>query len=164
MSATRYDSETHPALARDLCRNGRTNKQVADELGIGTRTFDRWRNKYPEFKMATESGKAVADDQVEASLFKRALGYDYEEIETIEGERSRRKITKRKHMPGDVTAQIFWLKHRRRQQWGDRQSDLDENEQTKIDELLKRMEGEADAILQPQAGEEVHNAAEPLES
>ena len=51
-------------------------------------------------------------------MLKNALGYDYEEQVTEErikedGTQHPAVVrTLKKHMPGDVTAQIFWLKNR----------------------------------------------------
>lgn len=53
-------------------------------------------------------------------MFKRAAGYDYEEVkeEYQNGELTKKVVTK-KHIPGDITAQIFWLKNRRPEYWGE---------------------------------------------
>ena len=165
-----------------LCADGHVEAEIADRFGIGERTLRHWKKRHPELLEAMEATKPLADDQVEAAVFKNAVGYEYLETEIISSKtktkttqpdgtvveveeiRPIRTVERKRHSPPNVVAGIFWLKNRRRQQWGDRQADLDDNEQTKIDELLKRMEGEADAILQPQAGEEVQDAAESLES
>lgn len=61
------------------------------------------------------------DRQVEKSLLQRALGYSYEETsEKYEGGvMTERKVTK-KHVASDTTAQIFWLKNRKPEQWRDK--------------------------------------------
>lgn len=61
------------------------------------------------------------DRQVEKSLLQRALGYSYEETSEKyeDGELTERKVTK-KHIPPDTTAQIFWLKNRKPEQWRDK--------------------------------------------
>ena len=69
---------------------------------------------------ALKKGKDWADVQVENALFKRATGHDYEEMTWEDG-----KLTKvvKKHIAGDVTAQIFWLKNRRPDLWRDKRED-----------------------------------------
>ena len=48
------------------------------------------------------------------------------------------------HIPGDVTAQIFWLKNRRRQQWRDKvEYSNDGGEISKLDEILKEIKKDA---------------------
>lgn len=56
---------------------------------------------------------------MENALFKRAVGYEYEEVreETKNGVIIKRIVTT-KHIPGDTTAQIFWLKNRKPDYWG----------------------------------------------
>lgn len=54
-------------------------------------------------------------------MLKRALGYNYTEetIETlVDGSEKYKTVTK--HMAGDITAQIFWLKNRRPDKWKDK--------------------------------------------
>ena len=58
------------------------------------------------------------DLAVEASLLRSAKGYDVEETVEEESERTGRKTRVRTHhVPGDVRAQIFWLKNRRPEAW-----------------------------------------------
>ena len=57
-------------------------------------------------------------------MFKRALGYDYEEAKTIveqlfDGSKKSKVERIKKHVPSDVTAQIIWLKNRKRNTWMD---------------------------------------------
>lgn len=63
-----------------------------------------------------KKGKEVADFEVENALYKRALGYDYEEVKThieeVDGKKKKKVEKTHKHIPADVTAQIFWLKNR----------------------------------------------------
>lgn len=60
------------------------------------------------------------DEAVEAALHKRACGYDIDETVEEESERTGRKTRKTTyHIPGDVRAQIFWLRNRRPERWKD---------------------------------------------
>ena len=108
---------------------------------------------YPEISESLKRGKEVVDLEVENTLLKRALGYDYyEETEELRFNNAsgeyKMTVTKRvkKSVPPDVTALIFWLKNRMPDKWKDRQnielSDLRE-EQTKLDSIIKQMRGDA---------------------
>lgn len=109
-------------------RDGLVDKQIAeDKIIINEATLCRWKNRFPQIMQALKKGKEVVDREVENSLLKRAMGYDY--IETTEelvknpdtGE-SEMKITKRinKHMAPDTTALIYWLKNRKPVEWRDK--------------------------------------------
>lgn len=101
-------------------RDGLTDEQLAENMGISVRTLYRWKNKYCQICQSLKKGKEAADREVENALFKRALGYDYEEVkeEFKNGNIVKRTVTK-KHVSGDTTAQIFWLKNRKPDYWGD---------------------------------------------
>lgn len=74
---------------------GGTNDQIAEALGMSKRTLDAARKRDKAVDEAVHRGKDKADLQVVAALYKKALA-------------------------GDTTAMIFWLKNRRREEWGDR--------------------------------------------
>lgn len=109
-------------------RDGLTDAQVANNMGIAYSTFREWIEKFPAISAALKRGKAPVDIEVENALLKRAMGYDYEETVTEiykgEGGVERQHIRKlKKHLPPDTTAQIFWLKNRRPDKWRDRRVD-----------------------------------------
>ena len=54
-------STTSPA--RKLCRNGATDREIADILGVCVRTFYRWRAGHDAFAEALTAGKELADDR-----------------------------------------------------------------------------------------------------
>ena len=96
-----------------------TDEQIAGNMGISTRTLYRWKLQYCQICQALKKGKDVADREIENALFKRAKGYDVTEtkIKTKNGVViEKTEITK--HIPGDTTAQIFWLKNRKPEYWG----------------------------------------------
>lgn len=102
-------------------RDGCTDKEIAANIGINPDTLYTWKKKFPILADTLKKGKDVVDRQVEKSLLQRALGYSYEETsEKCEGGViTERKVTK-KHIPPDTTAQIFWLKNRKPEQWRDK--------------------------------------------
>lgn len=102
-------------------RDGLTEEQIADNMGISRSTLSEWKNLYSDISDTLKRGKEVIDRQVENALLKRALGYEYEEVsEKYElGILTERKITKKQVVP-DTTAQIFWLKNRKPSDWRDK--------------------------------------------
>lgn len=66
-------------LLEGWARDGLTNEQIASNMGIAESTLYNWKNDHLEILEALKKGKEVADYQVENALFKRALGYSYEE-------------------------------------------------------------------------------------
>ena len=107
---------------KDWAIEGKTNQEIAGKMGIAVSTLYEWLNKHGELVEALKSSKEVVDDQVEDTLLKRALGYFTTETRTeTYKDGSIKVITTTKEILPDVTAQIFWLKNRRRDQWRDRQ-------------------------------------------
>lgn len=99
-------------------RDGLTDEQIASNIGIRRETLYAWKKKYSNISNALKRGKEVVDRQVENALLKSALGYMYkEEMVTNQGD----IVQVRKFSRPNTTAQIFWLKNRKPQQWRDKQ-------------------------------------------
>jgi hypothetical protein len=114
---TPYKAE-FAGIAQRLCRNGATDIEVADILGISVRTFYRWCLLHDDFTAAVRVGKDAADDRVERSLYQRAVGYDYvaEKIVTPRGG-APIVMPYMVHVPADVRAALHWLAIRRPKPW-----------------------------------------------
>jgi hypothetical protein len=114
-----YD-ERYAGIAQRLCaRSGATDLDLADYFQVDVSTIRQWRIKYPEFDRAMKLGKEVPDDRVEASLYQRAVGYTFDSEKIFLHEGVPVRVATREYIPPDVTAQIFWLKNRRPEQWRD---------------------------------------------
>jgi len=102
------------------CALGATNAELADFFGVAISTVKLWAVQHEEFSAALKVGKEYADQQVERSLYQRAVGYtfDSEKVMAVKGEVVR--VPTREHIAPDVTAQIFWLKNRQPERWRDR--------------------------------------------
>lgn len=108
--------------ARKLCAQlGATEADIAQFLGVATRTVERWKIEHKDFCRALKLGKKVADERVEQSLYRRATGYmhESEKIFQYEGKVVRAKTVEQ--YPPDTTACIFWLKNRDKANWRDKQ-------------------------------------------
>ena len=104
-------------LLEGWARDGLTDEQIAKNIGINRTTLYDWKKKETNIADALKKGKEVIDFEVENALLKRALGYEYEE-ETYENGILTKKV--KKHVAPDTTAQIFWLKNRKPNNWKDR--------------------------------------------
>lgn len=113
-------------LLEAWARDGLTDEQIANNIGIKRPTLYDWKKKYSDISNALKKGKEVVDIEVENALLQRALGYSYDEVtrERIIDENGKERMieTKRvtKHVTPDTTAQIFWLKNRKPDEWRDR--------------------------------------------
>jgi len=92
---TKYHEDMLPDVEK-YCLLGATDEELAAFLEINVSNLYEWKNKYPKFREAIKNGKELADMRVSDSLYQRALN-------------------------GDTTAQIFWLKNRRKEHWRDKQ-------------------------------------------
>ena len=82
-------------------RNGLTDEQIAEKIGIAPRTLERWKSKYSQIRQVLKVGKEQANFIIENELFKKAKN-------------------------GNVTAMIFYLKNNWRNKYNDSQLSPDE--------------------------------------
>ena len=108
--------------------HGATMPDLAAFLGISTSTLYKLKDEHADVAEAVKTARSRADAHIESALFKRATGYDYQELQGMKergdnGEletKNARFVTK--HVPPDVTACIFWLKNRKPDDWNDRRT------------------------------------------
>lgn len=132
-------------LLEGWARNGLTEEQIAKNIGISRQSLWKWKEKEIDILNALKKGKEVVDIEVENALLKRALGYTITiKEQKVDKDGCVHDLEKDVHIPGDTTAQIFWLKNRRRQQWRDKiEYSNDNGELNKLDELLKEIKKDA---------------------
>lgn len=99
-------------LLEGWTRDGLTDEQIAQRMGISTTTLYRWKSEHREIREAIKKGKEVVDFEVENALLRNA-----------------RK--------GDTTAQIFWLKNRRPDKWRDSRDRTDRQDKLMAAQLQK---------------------------
>lgn len=104
------------------CEGGATDLEVARILGINVATLYRWKAKHPEFCEALKTGKEVADERVERSLYHKAVGYSHKAVKIFMPAGATAPVYAKytEHVPPDTTAAIFWLKNRRAEKWRDK--------------------------------------------
>lgn len=121
-------------LLRGFARDGFSDKEIAEKkIGVSERTFTEWKARFPAICSALKEGRLPADYAVEDSMHKSATGYivklkkpiklktkkQLKDKGTIEEERIE-YADEEIYIPPNVTAQIFWLKNRRRDKWRDK--------------------------------------------
>lgn len=134
MLAEWSNDEDKLLLLEAWARDGLTDEEIASRIGINVRSLYNWKNKDVRIFQALKKGKEVVDVEVENALRKKALGFrEAEQVvstrKIVEYENGRRVrevsepvITEvEKYYPPDTTAQIFWLKNRKPEQWRDKQ-------------------------------------------
>ena len=124
-------------------RDGLTDKQIAKNIGISEQTLCVWKKNYPSLSESLKKGKEVVDRQVENALLKRALGFEYTEVtKKCDPNSGKMIVTKEvtKQVVPDTTAQIFWLKNRKQDDWRDKPKEIDRTIEDN-DMVLKFIEG-----------------------
>lgn len=119
-----FNKDWLPTIGQ-LALLGMINDQIADFYGVNDSSFDRWIRDIPELKAVLTENREMADAKVAASLFRRAVGYEYVEEMDEKGPDGRKLRVTTKHVPGDVNAQSLWLRNRRPAQFRDKQPELE---------------------------------------
>lgn len=129
---SKYETNVQPRLLEIAawCRDGYTDKEIAEKLDISQDSFYVYKNKYTEFSDTLKETKEIADIEVENSLNRNANGYDYEEQTVVmkkeviykDGKRVKEitypeVITLTKHKEAETKAQQFWLQNRKPEKW-----------------------------------------------
>lgn len=89
----KYESHVKPHL--DKIKEwiiDETEAEIADELGISSRTFERYKKEHPELQEALEKGKKDLVKDLKRTLRKKAHGFFYTETKTMIRETSEGKI------------------------------------------------------------------------
>lgn len=115
---TKYKEE-YNHICKCLAKDGKTEVQIAEIIGVDQSTITEWENVYPEFSAALKTGRAEHDDTtVVNSLLKRAKGYT-RIIQRLD--KNGEPVDCKEELPPDPTSMIFWLKNRQSKHWRDRQ-------------------------------------------
>lgn len=132
-------------LIEGWARNGLTDEQIAHNMGVAYKTLKEWKKKYSAICAALKKGKEVVDLMVENALFKSAMGYDIEEWEEkLDAAGRVHKLYKKRHIPPSNTAQIFWLKNRKPEQWRDKP--VEKPEKMEDDGLIDALKDSTDIM------------------
>lgn len=129
-------------------------------MGISRSTLNEWRGKYSDISDALKKGREISDYIIENALFQRARGYTATVKKAIkvkkpyyddEGRRIDEEcveiVEEEMHVPGDVTAQIFYLKNRKPSNWKDKPDG--DNFNDALQEMLKGLNQMNSIVTQP---------------
>ena len=131
MAKSKYETHVLPNLDKITAwaKEGATAKEIAGKLKIAYSSLKKYLDlgrkgdeRYAALSESFAQACAVADDEVEAALFKRACGYQYEEVTTeekLDRDGNVRTLTKKvvRDIPPDPTSAMFWLANRRPDRW-----------------------------------------------
>lgn len=130
------DDDDNLMLIECWARDGYTNADIAERIGVTEGTFSNWQKKFPQLKEALRNGRELVDYKVENALLKSALGYKTTESKVTLIMRDgvvveeREETTEREIAPNTTAAQV-WLYNRLPKKWKknrDNVLDLDEED------------------------------------
>ena len=131
----RWLEEHNLERIKGWARDGLTVEEIAHNMGVAACTLHRWMNDHEPISEAMRIGRDVADRVVEDALYKSACGYYVKvkkpvRIKRVEYDPATGKKTAEQetwqaveeevYIAPQVTAQIFWLKNRKPEQWRDK--------------------------------------------
>ena len=141
-----YLTEDGLLLLEGWARDGLTDEQIADKIGIRRPVLYVWKAKYPDISDALKRGKAPVDTKIENALKDKATGYYVTVKKPIKVKTKKQLkdkglieeehieyVDEQVYIPPDTTAQIFWLKNRRPDRWSDKKDiAVEESEPVKV--------------------------------
>ena len=111
---SKYETYVKPLLPNitEWARSGATLKEIATACGVAESTFCDYQNKYPELTEALRVGRQNVVLEIKAALYKKAIGFEYEEKRGIQkdGKTVSVEVYKR-YSPPDTTAAAMMLRN-----------------------------------------------------
>lgn len=121
---SKFDSHVRPYLKQiaEWKKSGATDEEIAVALDIAVSTFSDYKNKYSELSDALRAGKKAVVLNVKAALYKKAIGFEYEEMRGVkkDGKIVSTEVFKR-YSPPDTTAAAMLLRNYD-EEWRDKDS------------------------------------------
>jgi gas vesicle protein len=135
-------------------KQGSTDKEICEMLGISTKLFYEWKKDKSEFREAIKKGKEVSNGELLNSAFMQSTGFytteqipvkvkDYKVIEGQLRQIERVEVIEvEKYVPPNPTMNIFMLKNRLPQDYKDKREiettgETTVNNNLKIDDSVK---------------------------
>ena len=81
----KYETDVKPYFSqiKKWLENGATERQIAQNLGIGYSTFNRYKGEKEELRELIKNSRQSVVIQLRGALIKRALGFNYTESKTV---------------------------------------------------------------------------------
>lgn len=111
---SKYDEYVKPYLNQitEWSRSGATEKEISDALGVALSTFSVYKNEYSELSDALRTGRQTVILNVKAALYKKAVGFEYEEKRGVKkGDKVVSTEIYKKYSPPDTTAAAMLLRN-----------------------------------------------------
>lgn len=158
----KYYTHVQPYLniIADMCRNGKKDEDIYKRLSVSKDSFYKYKREYSELSDILKRNKDYVDSQVENELLNNALGKTIKEQKPIKlkkkyydnngnlcEEEYIEVVEVLREIPGDTTAQIFWLKNRRREEWRIFKPKDNQVSKSKQDKLDNYMDNLKDVLL-----------------
>lgn len=119
------------AICEQYQQTGGSLHEICKANNVSVRSFNYWTHKYAELaELYKKTKQEIIDadnpeimvEAVENSLFKKAIGYTFDEVtfqEVMGKDGQIRKVKKivKKHVPASDTAMIFYLKNQAPEKW-----------------------------------------------
>ena len=77
------DVKAHFPKIIEWLENGATERQIAQNLGIGYSTFNRYKTEHVELQEIIKKGRRSVILKLRGALINKALGYTYTETKTV---------------------------------------------------------------------------------
>lgn len=108
---SKYAEYVKPMLLKitEWSKSGATDEEICTALGIAQSTFYEYKKKYPELSEALRTGRQNVVLNIKAALYKRAIGFEYEERRGTQknGQLTNIEIYKRYYPPDTTAAQLL---------------------------------------------------------
>jgi len=152
---TKYDTDILPRLSdiQQWISEGDSIRDLCKKLSISPDTWYRYCKEHETLSELVELGRCLLNADVEKSLFRLCIGYEYEELKTIiEEDKNGKKRTRieklKRYQPPSAQAIAFYLRNRCPEQWSDkREIILDTtNEQARKELFLQMLEDAGEVI------------------
>lgn len=123
----KYFSNIRPYLDKipEMALN-MTERQIAEELGVGYTAFNEYKKLYPELNEALKKGRKALVIELRGTLLKKAKGFQYSEKKILKenGEIVREEIYEKTSLP-DVAAINLLLKNYDKDNWANDPQELE---------------------------------------
>ncbi len=135
--------EENLILVERWMRDGLTEEQVCTNLGISVATLNKFKKQHIELAKVLKKGRDIAVTEVENALFKRALGFSFDEtkvsIRMVDGVETKFTEKTTKYQIPDVAACSILLKNKDKERgWSDNPQKIELERQ--MFEFHKRIE------------------------
>lgn len=131
-------------LLKKMARDGLTDKEIAQSIGISRETLYRWMRRDEKIKTTIAEGRRPVIVEVEDAFIKECLGYHaVDETITEYPDGTIKKTTTKRYMRPSVNAQALFMRMRDPAHWAEDTSENDSLD--KVDELIRGLTDAANA-------------------